>query len=67
KESLRVAPEGITAGEAETIKRDVVGKGGDRAVVYEPIPFVPIIFAGVIFTVIAGISSVHYVKLLVFR
>jgi len=67
KAALRVAPEGITSGEAETIKNDVVAKGGDRAIVYEPIPFVPIILAGALFTVIAGISSVQYVKLLLFR
>jgi hypothetical protein len=66
---LRISPEGLSAENLELIMKELSGKKGGtgKATIYEPIPFVPIIFAGVIFTVITGVSLASYIKLFVFR
>ncbi len=69
RSGLRVSPEGLSAEETAKIQDDLRSRKENdaQAIIYKPIPFVPIIFAGVLFTVIAGISSAHYLKLLIFK
>jgi hypothetical protein len=66
---LTIPPEGISSGNLALILQEMAGKPeSERHIaVYQPTPFVPIIFTGVLFTVLTGISTVQYFKLLLFR
>ncbi len=65
---LEVPSEGLTAENIAVIRHDIANRNaGDNLIhIYEPIPFIPIIFAGVVFTVVTGVSSVVYLKNLFF-
>lgn len=66
---LKVIPEGLSEQNIKVIVSDLSKKTDAPAeiTVYVPIPFVPIIIAGVLFTVITGVSSAQYIKLFLFR
>lgn len=68
RSKLRITPEGLSSENLAIIMSDIAMKpgGGGAASVYQPTPFVPIIFAGVLYTVITGVSSVEYLKVLLF-
>jgi hypothetical protein len=66
---ISVSPEGLDQNDLHAIVSTVSSSQNiSREIpVYKPTPFVPIIFAGVLFTVITGISTVQYLKQLIFH
>lgn len=69
RSQLAIPPEGISSENMMLILQEMARRPENERLitVYQPTPFVPIIFTGVLFTVITGISTVQYFKLLLFR
>lgn len=66
---LDIPPEGLTADNLRAIQGAFAGKRLKEEPVlqiYKPIPFVPVITAGVLFTVITGLSAMQHLKEIIF-